>query len=89
MSGGGADRRIPRTSSREQLASRFHFAEFVPACQTVVEGPMGTIWVQPVQPASELSPEELRVYHENPAPDGGVFDSQDRFLGVVAKAAAR
>jgi hypothetical protein len=45
---------------------------------------MGTIWVQRVKPASELSPEEVRVYHENPAEDWEVFDSEGRFLGVVA-----
>jgi hypothetical protein len=69
---------------RRTMRGRFHFADFFPAFQALAVGPMGTIWVQRVKPASELSPEEVRVYHENPAEDWEVFDSEGRFLGVVA-----
>ena len=68
---------------RRTMRGRFHFADFLPAFQTVAVGPMGTTWVQRVKPASELSPEEVRVHHENPAEDWEVFDSEGRFLGAV------
>lgn len=68
---------------RARMRARFHFADFIPAFQALAVGPMGTIWVQPVKPASDLSLAELRVYHENPSPDWDVFDSEGRFLGVV------
>lgn len=69
---------------RAQLKGRLQFADFFPAYQAVVWGPMRSIWVQRVKPASELSPKELEVYHERPSPDWDVFDGDGRYLGVVA-----
>jgi len=68
---------------RESMRSRLHFADFFPAFQAVAVGPSGTIWVQHVKPASELSEEELKVFHERPAQAWDVFDDQGRFLGTV------
>lgn len=50
--------------------------------------PMGTIWVQHMRPPSELSDEELASIRENHmedlgAPEWHVFDSEERYLGVV------
>ena len=49
---------------------------------------MGTIWVQHMRPPSELSLEELASIRENHvedlgAPEWHVFDSEERYLGVV------
>jgi len=52
-------------------------------------GPVGTIWVQHVQPPSELSDETLassrqdHVVENFGAPGWEVFDRDGRFLGVV------
>lgn len=70
-----------------QLKNMVHFAEYLPAFSFISSGPNGTIWVQHVQPASELSEEELESYdllQDSGAPDWDVFDSEGRFLGVVS-----
>ena len=70
-----------------QLRNRLHFADFFPAFQAVVAGPLGTIWVQHVQPASELSEEDFvsfSISEDFGAPKWDVFDNEGRFLGVVA-----
>ncbi len=69
-----------------QLRERIHFGEFFPAFATVVAGPYGTVWVQHVQPASQLSEEEFAAFNpleDTGGPDWDVFDDQGRFLGVV------
>jgi hypothetical protein len=68
----------------ERLRNRFHFADSFPAFQTVAVGPRGTIWVKHVKAPSELSAKELEHYHEWPGRKWDVFDSQGRYLGVVA-----
>lgn len=57
--------------------------KFLPAYQAVAWGPLGTIWVQHVKPASRLDAQELKVYQERPSADWDVFDREGRFLGVV------
>ena len=82
--------------SAEQRAaarSRIHFAESFPAFRSIAFGPMGTTWVQHVQPISEISDEELTgsrlaaywaaMDRFAPTPTWDVFDSQGRFLGDV------
>ncbi|UCG88928.1 MAG: 6-bladed beta-propeller [Gemmatimonadota bacterium] len=69
-----------------QLRQIVHFGEFFPAFSAVLGGPRGSIWVQHVQPASELSEEELEDYNfieESGAPMWDVFDAEGRYLGVV------
>jgi hypothetical protein len=69
-----------------QLRQNVHFAEFFPAFANLVAGPAGTIWVQHILPASELSDEEYEAYNplqDTGAPEWDVFDADGRFLGVV------
>jgi hypothetical protein len=79
---------------RRQARSRWQFAEFFPAFRSLAVGPMGTTWVQHVQPVSELESEELGstrdptgafwdVWAHAPTSGWDVFDSEGRFLGVV------
>ena len=69
-----------------QLRQIVHFGEFFPAFSAVLAGPRGSIWVQHVQPASELSEEELEDYNlieESGAPQWDVFDAAGKYLGMV------
>jgi hypothetical protein len=71
---------------KERLRNRIKFADFFPAFQEVMVGPAGTIWVQHVQAASELSEEEFASFNipqDFGAPVWDVFDSEGRFLGAV------
>lgn len=80
-----ADAGVP-AQMMPQLRNMVHFGEFFPAFSNVLTGPQGTIWVQHIQPASDLSEEELEDYNlleESGAPDWDVFDAEGRFLGVV------
>jgi hypothetical protein len=76
-------------ASAEQIfpsLSRIHFAEYFPAFNVIVAGPLGTIWVQHVLPMSEMSEGELTSIidpEDFGAPDWDVFDAQGRYLGVV------
>ena len=69
--------------TRAQVRARTFFADFVPAFETLMVGPMGTIWVRRIKPPSELLPGELRLFPENPERTWDVFDSAGRYLGVV------
>jgi hypothetical protein len=64
-----------------------HFADYFPAFNIIVgSGPNGTIWVQHIQPLSELSEGALAAITGRGGfggPDWDVFDAQGRFLGVV------
>jgi hypothetical protein len=69
-----------------QLRSFVHFGEFIPAFSSLQVGPGGTLWVQHLQSAADLTPEELEqfnVQEDLGAPDWDVFDADGRFLGVV------
>lgn len=69
-----------------QLRSFVHFGEFIPAFSSLQVGPGGTLWVQHIQSAANLTPEELEqfnVQEDLGAPDWDVFDAEGRFLGVV------
>ncbi len=70
----------------EQLRNAVHFGSTFPAFANLIAGPDGSVWVQHIQPASELSEEELETYNlleDSGAPRWDVFDSDGRFLGVV------
>jgi hypothetical protein len=70
-----------------QLRNMIKFGETFPAFSFIMSGPANTIWVQHVQPASELSAEELETFdllQDTGAPDWDVFDAQGRFLGIVS-----
>lgn len=69
--------------TRAQLRGRTFFAETVPAFESLVVGPRGTIWVKRIKPPLELSPEELRLFPENPERSWDVFDSAGRYMGFV------
>ncbi len=69
-----------------QLRSFVHFGEFIPAFSSLQIGPGGTLWVQHIQSAADLTPEELEqfnVQEDLGAPDWDVFDADGRYLGVV------
>ncbi|MDH3456879.1 MAG: hypothetical protein OER90_08560, partial [Gemmatimonadota bacterium] len=71
-----------------QMRDRVHFADVFPAFwfEGVAAGPMGTMWVQHVQPASDLSADALESwspFEDVGAPDWDVFGADGRFLGVV------
>lgn len=78
---------------RAQLRDRFQIADFFPAFGAVVAGPLGTIWVQRLKSASELSaarPESFTGtgapewnYMDIGTPEWEVLDPEGRFLGVV------
>jgi hypothetical protein len=84
---GEMERRWAEASISEEmvvrLRSRWSFADFYPAYQDLAFGPMGTIWVQRVKWASELSGDELRDWQNARSPEWEVLDSEGRFLGVV------
>ncbi len=79
---------VPPAAVQRRL-SRWSFHEYFPAFQTLLAGPAGTIWVQRVQPPSQMSEAELSTLDpywnedEASAPDWDVFDSEGRYLGVV------
>jgi hypothetical protein len=70
----------------DRLKGVVTFGDYLPAYASMQAGPDGTLWVQHLQAASQLSAEERRAY--NPLEDAGgrgwdVFDRDGRFLGVV------
>jgi hypothetical protein len=70
----------------EQLKNNVHFGEYFPAFANILPGPDGSIWVQHIQAASDLSEEELESFdllQDSGAPEWDVFDSEGRYLGVV------
>jgi hypothetical protein len=69
-----------------RLRSVVHFGEHFPAYAALQSGPDGSIWVQHVQAASDLSQEERENYNlieDSGAPEWDVFDSEGRYLGIV------
>ena len=74
--------RVP-DQMRALLRSRWSFADHYPAFQDLAFGPVGTVWVQRVKPASELDETELRAWQDARSPEWDVFDAQGRFLGLV------
>jgi hypothetical protein len=69
-----------------QIRSMVQFGEFFPAFQSFSAGPSGTLWVQQVQSAADLTAEELEQYNlieDQGSPDWDVFDDQGRYLGIV------
>ncbi len=73
----------------QQVLNRWRFHDFLPAFQTLESGPAGTVWVQHVQPPSEMSEGEVSSLNlwwnedEASAPEWDVFDSEGHYLGVV------
>ena len=70
----------------EQLRGVVEFAETYPAFARMQGGPDGTVWIQRIQPLSELSQEALAAF-QLPGGRGGrpnweVFDREGRFLGT-------
>ena len=69
-----------------QLRSIMGFGEFMPAFSSILSGPQGTIWVQHIQSAGDLSEEELAdfdITQDAGAPEWDVFDADGRYLGEV------
>jgi hypothetical protein len=63
-----------------------HFAEFVPAFRALFDGPAETIWVQRVDPPSEVPEDEFPFFtfpQDWGSRDWDVFDGEGRYLGVV------
>lgn len=70
-----------------QLRTMVHFGDVFPAFASIASGPVGTIWVQHIQAASELSEDELESYNlieDAGARDWDVFDAEGRLLGVIS-----
>jgi hypothetical protein len=70
----------------QQLRSIMAFGEFMPAFSAILSGPQGTIWVQHIQSAGELTEQELAgfdITQDAGAPEWDVFDADGRFLGIV------
>jgi hypothetical protein len=77
----------PPSAPREVLDrmwSGTNIADFFPAFQDLAVGTKGSLWVQHVQTVSELGEEEDFDLDDMGAPEWDVFDSEGRFLGVVA-----
>ncbi|NNF27887.1 MAG: 6-bladed beta-propeller [Gemmatimonadetes bacterium] len=69
----------------EQLRGVVEFADTYPAFARVQGGPEGTVWVQRIQPLSELSDEALAAFNfleDVGSPNWEVFDREGRFLGT-------
>lgn len=69
----------------EQLRGVVEFAETYPAFARLQGGPDGTIWVQRIQPLSQLSEEALAAFNfleDVGSPNWEVFDGEGRFLGT-------
>lgn len=71
----------------QRAKSIVQFAKYYPAFGRVVAGPLGTIWVQEMQPPGEMTEEERQNY--NFLEDAGsrywdIFDDAGRYLGVLA-----
>jgi len=79
----------PPSASQEVLdrmwsGAEKNIADFFPVFKDLAVGTMGSLWVQHVQPVSELSEEEDFGFFEGGAVEWDVFDPEGRFLGVVA-----
>jgi hypothetical protein len=73
-------------SAIPMIRQMVQFGEFFPAFQSFSTGPWGTLWVQQVQSAGDLTPEELEQFNlieDQGSPDWDVFDVQGRYLGIV------
>jgi hypothetical protein len=73
-------------SAIPMIRQMVQFGEFFPAFQSFATGPGETLWVQQVQSAGDLTPEELEQYNlieDQGSPDWDVFDDMGRYLGVV------
>ncbi len=69
-----------------RLRSVVHFGEYFPAFAALQSGPDGTIWVQHVQAASDLSEDEMENYNlieDSGAPTWDVFSGEGKYLGTV------
>ena len=85
MEGAWADAGVP-PEAIIQLRSVVEFAESYPAFARVQGGLDGSIWVQRVQPLSELPEEALEAYNfleDVGSREWDVFDADGRFQGVV------
>jgi hypothetical protein len=95
-----SDRAFLRTRSKEDLLERgisparteeflsaTHFTKTYPAFVTLMCGPRGSIWTQPVEPVSALTEEEREEFSPGSFAEASahfdVFDRQGRYLGVV------
>ncbi|MCG6955093.1 MAG: hypothetical protein LJF04_03800 [Gemmatimonadetes bacterium] len=73
-------------SNMTRLVQAQHFSEFLPAYQSLYEGPSGTIWVQKTKPPSEMAEDETLWFtwpSDWATQDWDVFDAEGRYLGVV------
>lgn len=74
-------------SNLAQLVQQQHFNAFFPAFQALYEGPSGTTWVQKPKPPSEMAEGEALWFtwpSDWAAQGWDVFDSEGRYLGVIA-----
>jgi hypothetical protein len=77
---------IPPVIVQRLVDNNVHFGEYLPAFGRTVMGPNGTIWVQHVRGAAEMTEEQLQAANfieDIGAPDWNVLDREGRYLGVV------
>jgi hypothetical protein len=77
---------IPPVIVQRLVDNNVHFGEYLPAFGRTVMGPSGTIWVQHVRGAAEMTEEQLQAANfieDIGAPDWDVLDREGRYLGVV------
>jgi len=81
------DQSVPPNIAEQLVKNNVHFGEYLPAFARAIEGPDGTIWVQHVSAASDMTQEQrdaANFMEDIGAPDWDVLDNEGRFLGVVA-----
>ena len=79
------DQGVPATFMA-RLMGNVHFGETLPAFARLQIGPDGSIWIQHIRAASDLTDEQLsasNILEDIGAPNWDVLDRGGRFLGVV------
>lgn len=80
------DQRVPPAIGEQLIQNNVHFGEYLPAFARAIGGPDGTIWVQHVAAASDMTEAQrdaANFMEDIGAPSWDVLDRDGRFLGVV------
>lgn len=80
------DQPVPPAIAEQLIKNNLHFGEYLPAFAQAIGGPEGSIWVQHVRAASDMTDEQLdaaNFLEDIGAADWDVLDHEGRYLGVV------